>query len=111
MTYFAKVKNNIVQQVIVAEQDFIDTLPNPKEWYLTDIKSFEGVGYRANFAGIGYIYDEQYNVFYPPSPFPSWVLNKTTWEWEAPVPYPNDGKVYVWDEATESWILAPDDAI
>ena len=44
------------------------------------------------------------DVFYAPQPYPSWVLNKTTWVWEPPVPYPTDGKVYNWDEATKNWV-------
>jgi len=47
------------------------------------------------------------DVFYPPSPFPSWTLNQTTWAWEAPTAMPNDGKTYVWNEETASWDEVP----
>lgn len=63
---------------------------------------------RARFAGIGYIYDEQRDVFLAPQPYPSWVLNETTTEWEAPVPYPSDGKFYRWNEETVSWVEVTD---
>ena len=60
--------------------------------------------FRSNYAGIGYIYDRTNDVFYAPQPFASWVLNKTTWSWEAPVAMPTDGKQYTWDEATKAWV-------
>ena len=60
--------------------------------------------FRKNYAGIGYIYDATLDAFIPPKPYPSWLLNTTTCQWEAPVPYPTDGKSYYWDEATLSWV-------
>jgi hypothetical protein len=62
-----------------------------------------GTPFRGNYAGIGYTYDSQNDVFYAPQPYASWTLNQTTWLWEAPTPYPQDGKAYEWDEATTSW--------
>ena len=62
---------------------------------------------RANYAGLGYTYDAVNDVFYAPQPYPSWTISAPTWQWQAPVPYPNDGKNYVWDEATLSWVLSP----
>ena len=65
--------------------------------------------YRMNYAGIGYSFRDDLNVpdgaFVPPQPYPSWILDEATCLWEAPVPYPNDGSIYTWDEATESWVL------
>lgn len=58
---------------------------------------------RTRFAGIGYTYDEARDVFIAPQPFPSWVLNDVTTEWEAPIPMPTDGKLYVWDEENLAW--------
>ena len=58
--------------------------------------------YRGNFAGIGYTYDETLDAFIPPQPFPSWTLNESTFLWDAPVAYPDDG-VYTWDETSQSW--------
>lgn len=59
---------------------------------------------RKNFAGIGYKYDIQRDAFIPPKPYNSWILNEDTCHWEAPVPYPDDGKIYQWDEDTTNWV-------
>jgi hypothetical protein len=67
-----------------------------------------GTPYRKNYAGIGYTYDSVIDGFIPPQPYPSWLLNTTTGLWEAPVPYPTDGKLYIWDEATQSWVETPE---
>ena len=116
MAHFAKVENGKVVQVIVAEQDFIDSGVVGHGWVQTSYNTRGNVHYgqdgqpdgavalRGNYAGIGYVYDESNDVFYAPQPFPSWILNNQTWLWEAPVPYPNDGKLYRWDEATTSWV-------
>lgn len=61
--------------------------------------------FRKNYAGVGFVYDPQKDAFIPPKPFLSWVLNNDMAIWEPPVPAPNDGKKYVWDEPTISWIL------
>jgi hypothetical protein len=58
---------------------------------------------RKNFAGIGFIYDEVRDAFYLPQPFPSWTLDEDTCWWESPVPYPTDGKPYIWNENKQSW--------
>lgn len=60
---------------------------------------------RKNYAGIGYIYDEERDAFIPPQPFESWTLNEETCLWEAPVPYPADGAIYVWDEEAGEWVV------
>lgn len=110
MAHFAKVLDGKVIQVIVAEpeffENFVDT--SPGQWIQTSYNTHgnqhpEGRPLRGNFAGIGYTYDQTNDVFYAPQPFPSWVLNESTWLWEAPVPYPTDGKMYFWDEPTVSW--------
>lgn len=61
---------------------------------------------RKNYAGIGFTYDPVLDAFYSPQPYPSWTLNTTTCLWEAPVSYPSDGKVYVWDESPQAWKLS-----
>ena len=115
----------IVTQVIVADQSFIDSdlIGDPATWWQTsyntkggihygpDGKPDGGVALRANFAVIGYTLDTSIvtngitGVFYAPQPYPSWTISAPTWEWQAPVPYPTDGKAYYWNESTLSWVL------
>jgi hypothetical protein len=111
MAHFAKVSDGKVTQVIVAEMDFFDTFVDSSagQWIQTSYNTIggqhpEGRPLRGNYAGIGYIYDATNDVFYAPQPFPSWVLNKTTWLWEAPASMPTDGKIYKWDEPSISWL-------
>ena len=66
--------------------------------------------FRKNYAGTGYEYRSDIDGFVPPKPYPSWILNETTGLWDAPVPYPTDGKNYTWDEDTQSWVEIPDPA-
>lgn len=112
MGHFAKVQDGIVTQVIVAEPEFFDTFvdSSPGEWVQTSYNTHGGVHanggtpLRKNYAGIGYTYDKERDAFIPPKPFPSWVLNENTCLWDAPVPMPQDGKSYKWDEASLSWV-------
>ena len=59
---------------------------------------------RKNYAGIGFTYDRHRDAFIPPKPFPSWVLNEFSCLWEAPIPFPDDGGSYVWNEGTQEWV-------
>ena len=109
MSHYAKIENGLVTQVIVAEQDFIDSGIVGTEWVQTSYNTYgnqhpENRPLRGNYAGIGYTYDATNDVFYAPKLYPSWVLNQSTWLWESPIPYPNDEKYYVWDEQSTSWI-------
>ena len=113
MSHFAQIDdNNIVTQVIVAEQDFINSgaVGDPSKWIQTSYNTFGGqhknggTPLRKNYAGIGYIYDPVRDAFYTPKPFNSWSLNEDTCLWEAPTPYPTDGKIYDWNEASKSWV-------
>lgn len=97
MKSYAKIENNVVTQVIEAEQSFIDTLPDKEKWLETSHTI------RKHYAGIGYIYDPKKDVFIPQQPFPSWVLNEETLEYEPPIPFPESGTNHDWDEATKSW--------
>ena len=125
MGHFAKVNNGIVEQVIVAEQEFFDTFvdSSPGVWLQTSYNTRGGVHYdpatgepstdqtkalRKNYAGIGYSYDATRDAFIPPKPYASWVLDDQTCLWGAPTPYPTDGKNYQWDEATTSWVEIPE---
>ena len=110
MSHFAKVLDGKVIQVIVAEQEFFDTFVDTSagEWIQTSYNTYgnqhpENKPLRGNFAGIGFTYDKTNDVFYAPQPYPSWLLNESTWLWEAPIAMPTDG-LYQWDEATTSWI-------
>jgi len=102
MSHYAKVVNNIVTQVIVAEAEFFDTFvdTSPGEWIKT---SYSG-SFRKNYAGIGYVYDVDRDAFYAPQPYPSWSLNETTYIWESPVAYPDDDLDYDWDETSLKWV-------
>jgi len=59
--------------------------------------------FRKNFASIGYTYDKDRDAFIPPQPYPSWTLNEQTCNWDSPIPYPNDGSIYLWNEGTQVW--------
>ena len=117
MALFAKVENGLVTEVLVISQDVIDTgaFGDPSLWIQTSYNTRGGVHYdqngqpdgpglRKNYAGIGFAYDALLDAFIPPKPFPSWLLDTQTCLWNPPVPYPDDGKFYEWDEATLSWI-------
>lgn len=109
MSHFAKVENGIVTQVIVAEQDVIDSGLFGTGWIQTSYNTHggqhpEGRPLRKNYAGIGYTYDDVRDAFIPPQPYPSWVLNEDTCLWDSPIPYPTDGKNYNWDESQQNWI-------
>ena len=112
MSHFAKVENGVVTQVIVAEHNFISSgvVGHPNDWVQTSYNTIAGqhtqggTPLRGNYAGIGFIYDKDKDVFYAPQPYPSWTLNETTWTWEAPTPMPTDGKLYAWDEDKKSWV-------
>ena len=109
MSHFAKIENGIVTQVIVAEQDFIDSGAVGDSWIQTSYNTYggqhpEGRPLRKNYAGIGFTYDSQRDAFIPPQPYASWTLNENTCLWDAPTPMPTDG-IYIWDESTTSWKL------
>ena len=112
MAHFAKVNNNIVEQVIVAEPEFFNTFvdSSPGRWIQTSyntkggVHTLGGTPLRKNYAGIGYTYDYNRDAFTPPKPYNSWSLNETSCLWESPTPYPNDNKFYEWNESTTSWV-------
>jgi len=113
MAHFAQIDDtNTVVQVIVAEQDFINSgaVGPADKWIQTSYNTYAGehklggTPMRKNYAGIGYTYDPVLDAFYAKSPFASWTLNTGTCQWEAPTPMPvAEGKMYNWDEATTSW--------
>jgi hypothetical protein len=121
MANFAQVNDKyLVLQVVVIDNSSIGDLTFPESepvgraycqelygsetlWYQTSYNN----NFRVRYAGVGYTYDPVLDAFITPKPYPSWVLNTTTCDWQAPVPYPNDGKDYYWDEATQSWVPVP----
>jgi hypothetical protein len=108
MAHFAKVEDGIVTQVIVAEQDVIDSGLFGDGWVQTSYNTYggkhpEGRPLRKNYAGVGYTYDAKRDAFISPQPFPSWALNENTCLWESPVAMPNDGKAYYWDEENQAY--------
>jgi len=120
MAHFAQLdEHNLVLQVIVVNNETIENLSFPQSepvgiafcqslfgadtiWKQTSYNN----NFRVRYAGIDYIYDATLDAFIPPKPYPSWLLNTATCNWDPPIPYPNDGKRYTWDEATESWVLS-----
>ena len=112
MAHYAKIQDNIVTQVIVAEQDFFDTFvdTSPGEWIQTSYNThggvhlLDGTPLRKNYAGIYFSYDRTLDAFIPPKPYASWILDEETCLWNAPVAYPEDDKMYKWNEEIVNWI-------
>lgn len=119
MAHFAKLdENNIVIDVNVVSNDVVQNKSFPEseplgvtflsEWsngFSNWKQTSYSASFRKNYAGIGFTYDANLDAFIPPQPYPSWTLNSEMCKWEAPVPYPTDGKTYVWNEPTFSWVL------
>ena len=115
MAHFAEIDQfgRVVRVIVVSNADTSDAAGIEKEyigkafcerlfggnWVQT---SYSG-NFRKNYEGVGYTWDAMRNAFIPPQPYPSWVLNEGTCQWQPPVPMPTDGKKYEWDEATTSW--------
>ena len=111
-------ENNIVTEVITGiDEDVTEGLPEGfadwEAWYadfrgqtckrtsyntIGNQHTGEGTAFRGNYAGIGFVYDEENDVFYPPKPYDSWLLDETIWHWKPPIDGPDDGKEYYWNE-------------
>ena len=119
-TYAQINENDIVINVIVAEEEFINSLPDASMFIQTSRNTYGGVHIlgktplRKNYAAIGYLYDRNKDAFIPPKIFDSYVFNEQTCQWDPPIPCPNkDGYMYKWDENTVSWIeelIPPDES-
>lgn len=124
MAHFAKVEEGHVVNVIVADEDFIASLPDAALWVQTSYNTRGGVYYepnswtpaadqskalRKNYAGIGFTYDAEKDAFIPPKPFNSWSLNEETCLWgpPSPEPQPTATSYFVWDEYTFAWREIP----
>ena len=122
MSHFALIENGVVTKVIVAEQEHIDTFETG-EWVQTSYNTRGGVHYepntivassdqslalRANFAGVGFIYDSELDIFHLPQPYPSWTLDTQKGVWNPPIPKPsnvdNPLVEHLWDESSKEWI-------
>jgi hypothetical protein len=118
MAHFAKLNDqNVVTDVIVVNNETLNNLPFPDSEpvgvaFLTDwsggYTNWKQTSYNANFrknyAGVGFTYDTGLDAFIAPSPFPSWLLNLDTYQWEPPTPYPSDENRYVWGEEAQQWV-------
>lgn len=119
MSHFAKVENGKVVNVIVADQSFVDLLPESDTWIQTSYNTRGGIHYepdsnipsadqskalRKNYAGLDSTYDAERDAFIPVKVFDSWILNEETCLWKPPVPMPLDGKLYEWNEETTQWV-------
>lgn len=121
MAHFAKVVNNVVQDIIVAEEEFIKNLPDANLWIQTSYNTRGGIHYkpnsnepsddqsmalRMNYAQIGGLYAPVRDAFIPVKPYPSWVFVEETCTWKAPIDMPPwDGNTkYIWEEVTLSWV-------
>lgn len=122
MAHFAKLDDGrIVTEVIVISNEVLNNLSFPESepigvefckflygqdtlWAQTSYNA----SFRYNFAGIGYEYmptaGDGSGAFVPAKPYSSWTLNSSTYKWESPVPQPDDGKAYFWDEEAQDWI-------
>ncbi len=111
MAHFAKVVNGTVEQIIVADSEFFNTFTDdsPGEWIQTSYNTYGGTHklgdtpLRKNYAGVGDIYDPVRDAFYAQKPYPSWTLDEDSCLWYAPVDYPDDSKMYGWNEEAQQW--------
>jgi hypothetical protein len=119
--------NNLVTEVIVGrdEDEIVNGVTDWETYYgavrgqvclrtsyntIGGVHSEGGAPFRFNYAGIGFTYDPERDAFIPPKPFESWVLDETTCLWQAPIPYPEDGGVYTWDESEGDWVEVVNEA-
>ena len=119
MAHYAEIdKNNIVIRVIVIDEEVVNSgeFGDPLNWIQTSFNTHEGqhslggTPLRKNYAGLGYTYDKDRDAFIPPQPYPSWIFDEDTCQWNVPVPYPTghaaDGPIYEWDEDNITWKLS-----
>lgn len=115
-------QNNIVTQVIVGGDENDQAPDNYESWesYYSEMFNQKclrtsyntisgehllgGAPFRGNYAAIGDSYNEELDAFMPRQPFNSWNLDKQKYSWEPPIPYPENGLSYYWDEESMSWV-------
>lgn len=117
MAHFAKLDqdNVVVEVVVIHNNELLDESGQESEAkgiafcknllskHATWVQTSYNGKFRKNYAAIGYTYDAQRDAFIPPQKYASWTLNETTCLWEPPIPYPQDGGIYVWDENIQQW--------
>jgi hypothetical protein len=103
-------ENNIVTEVITGrdEWEVVDGISDWETYYgnlrgQRCVRTSYNANIRKNYAGIGFRYDDDLDAFIAPQPFPSWILNAETANWEAPIPYPEDDLMYSWNEELGDW--------
>lgn len=117
MAHFAQLDENdiVLRVVVIANSDIMKDGVEDEATGIAFCQSLFGAdtlwaqtsyngNFRVRYAGIGYTFDRGLNAFIPAQPYPSWLLDTTIYDWVAPVPYPSDGGMYQWDEATLSWV-------
>lgn len=119
MAHFAELDSNnkVLRTIVVADAECLDVNGIESEdmgvkfcqQLFGENTVWKQTSYNANFrkkyAGIGFTYDLELDAFIPPSPYPSWVLDKTSCDWKPPIPCPEDGSLYFWDDPTNTWVL------
>lgn len=117
MAHFAELdnQNTVLRVIVVHNNELLDNGVESETKGIAFCQSLFGGNWkqtsyngniRKNYAGVGFTYDSSRNAFISPKPYLSWVLNETTCQWEAPVPYPTDGQQYLWNEVVQSWVIA-----
>lgn len=111
MSHFAELNEaNEVVRVIIGDND----LPNEGyDWVVENlggrwVQTSYNNNFRKRFAAVGMTYSEELDAFIPPKPFESWTFNNETADWDAPKPFPADGKLYYWDEENLDWAEVTD---
>jgi hypothetical protein len=114
MAHFVELDNNniVIRSIVVHNNELLDENGNESEqkgidfcvahyggtWIQT---SYNG-NFRRNYAGVGYVYDPIRNIFLPPQPYPSWIMDDEKLNWINPVPKPDSG-FWVWNEEILNW--------
>ena len=117
MAHFAELdnQNTVLRVIVVHNNELLDNGVESEAKGIAFCKALFGGNWkqtsyngniRKNYAGVGFTYDSSRDAFIQPKPYPSWLLNETTCQWEAPVPYPTDGQQYLWNEVVQSWVIA-----
>lgn len=119
MAHWAELdENNVVLRVLVGDNNdpagdegyqwLIDNLGGT--WVKTSYNTVAGIHiaggtpFRKNYAGVGYTYDETLDAFLPPKPHDNWIIDEATGTWIPPIPKPDDGKDYVWNQDETRWV-------